>query len=694
MTTTEPCACGELLNDTIVDAFDHVLLNLTKRCNQRCVFCFEGDRATWVEPTLEQVEQLLVEAAPGHEKGILMGGEALLRKDIAAIVRRATGLGLPLVAFTNGQALARDGLIEELVGAGLREYSVSCHYADAAHFARGTQSPPAHFERFLKGLENLARYAQAHPETTLDINCEILLYRHNAGQLADIRGLLERVLGPVFRTLTVKAIRPCPAKTDEYLLEPLVARRDELASFLDAWDPARHIRFIDVPLCLIPGREHLSNSVRYLSTGVVVKSNFADKGRIETDGRVFEHFVRNPYRFVCADCQLLALCPTARTEWGNPSFHPRADQRPVPFRDTTPDDVLRRLDPPVEGAHETVAALTARIAAIDIPERTIVARLQQLPGRPVAYAGVRPLVAADDARLGTVRVDLPRPGAPLGFAVGGLAVHVERSGAPEELRALLAGLAGLAEVAPTRWSAASATPHPAIPALHTVAALFGEALWPGIGGLGAWRTQAAEVATNDGVRLVLAHAEAPLTAELFLYGAPLHLASPPPPGAPLVRRSARVAAYLRLLEDRADDVLGRHLALEELAGAVTTILLADERGPTRDGAPSEAVSLADQAGALRVAFRDRASGRESVFFVARHDPRAFVLRRVGEVAIAEAGGPAGPERDTLALLLVRLAGALGAPPDAQTGGRWARAILTLFQRTPLVQRFECRVTRA
>ena len=51
----------------------HAALNITKRCNQRCIFCFEGDRSGWDEPTLEEVVSRLELVALKHKSVIFMG---------------------------------------------------------------------------------------------------------------------------------------------------------------------------------------------------------------------------------------------------------------------------------------------------------------------------------------------------------------------------------------------------------------------------------------------------------------------------------------------------------------------------------------------------------------------------------------------------------------------------------------------
>jgi AdoMet-dependent heme synthase len=89
-------------------------LDLTYRCNERCVHCYlDHDDAG--EMTFAELDRLLGEMAQaGVFQLILSGGEPLLRKDFFAIVRRARSLNFNLKLKTNGL------LIREEAAAALR----------------------------------------------------------------------------------------------------------------------------------------------------------------------------------------------------------------------------------------------------------------------------------------------------------------------------------------------------------------------------------------------------------------------------------------------------------------------------------------------------------------------------------------------------------------------------------------------
>ena len=326
---------------------EHVALNITKRCHQRCVFCFEGDRSGWSEPSFDEVVALLERSAERTSKVIFMGGEALIRRDICEVIARGRELGLTVSAVTNGQVLSREGFVEELSEAGLGSMQVSVHFADAETFSQMTQLPPSRFDRLWEGLGRVARFNGEHPGGELPVSPKTVMARFNDGQLEAIAGRLEEVLGASYRDHMLSCISPCETKRPGYLLEPLARRRRELLEFIPRWQDRVELMFSMVPLCLIPGFEHLSFDVQTIRENLRVEANFTRKSEL-TQMHEYEHLrEENPYRWVCSSCTLLPLCPSFRTHWDRPSFVPKREQKPIPSsRD------LSQL------AHDEVSAIT------------------------------------------------------------------------------------------------------------------------------------------------------------------------------------------------------------------------------------------------------------------------------------------------------------------------------------------------
>lgn len=107
-----------------------VALNLTRRCNLACAHCYldagtrrNGDGAELA--TAEVVEVFDGIASLGGETMVVLtGGEPLLRPDLEALARHATGLGLMVVVGTNGTMLDA-GRVSALRDAGVAGVGIS-----------------------------------------------------------------------------------------------------------------------------------------------------------------------------------------------------------------------------------------------------------------------------------------------------------------------------------------------------------------------------------------------------------------------------------------------------------------------------------------------------------------------------------------------------------------------------------------
>ena len=87
-------------------------LELTRRCNLRCVHCYLGDQAAQHRLEDRELDAAAVKGALSEwtDAGCLYltltGGEPLLRPDFAEIYRHARELGLVVTVFTNGTLVA------------------------------------------------------------------------------------------------------------------------------------------------------------------------------------------------------------------------------------------------------------------------------------------------------------------------------------------------------------------------------------------------------------------------------------------------------------------------------------------------------------------------------------------------------------------------------------------------------------
>lgn len=96
--------CSEHLQDTCC-----TLLEVTKRCNMNCKFCFADDRND-MDPSLEKVSDWLKKlVVPGKTLVQLSGGEPTVRDDLPEIVEVARKVGCKYIQLnSNGLRLGQD----------------------------------------------------------------------------------------------------------------------------------------------------------------------------------------------------------------------------------------------------------------------------------------------------------------------------------------------------------------------------------------------------------------------------------------------------------------------------------------------------------------------------------------------------------------------------------------------------------
>jgi len=120
----------------------YLYYELTRRCNQRCVQCFNNSRFA-LEGELGTAETLAVIErfkAQGGTELQLTGGESLLRKDIRTILSKVEELSFERVILSTNGMLLKDDLLD-YVEQTVTEIDLSLDGFDVTHdFLRGVKS--------------------------------------------------------------------------------------------------------------------------------------------------------------------------------------------------------------------------------------------------------------------------------------------------------------------------------------------------------------------------------------------------------------------------------------------------------------------------------------------------------------------------------------------------------------------------
>ncbi|MBI5210517.1 MAG: radical SAM protein [Elusimicrobia bacterium] len=157
-------------------------LRLSYACNNRCLFCLDGDQndpGRFV-PFQELVRSLAAGRRSGMRRVVLSGGEPTLHPRFVDVVRRAAKLGYthPQV-ITNGRRFCYPRFLRACVGAGLAEATFSMHGHTAALHDRLVGVPGAF-------VQSVAGLVAALATPGLIVSVDVVLNRLNAGVIDDL----------------------------------------------------------------------------------------------------------------------------------------------------------------------------------------------------------------------------------------------------------------------------------------------------------------------------------------------------------------------------------------------------------------------------------------------------------------------------------------------------------------------------
>ena len=155
-------------------------VRLTRRCNNRCLFCHDSERQDGTNVPLDEVlAQVRAGRARGAERLVLSGGEATLHPGFLEAVAAGRAAGYRWVqVISNGRMFAYDKFTRQAAAAGLDEATVSVHghtpeLHDALAGARGA------FAQALRGIRNLQAAGRV-------VSVDVVVCRPNVRHLGDI----------------------------------------------------------------------------------------------------------------------------------------------------------------------------------------------------------------------------------------------------------------------------------------------------------------------------------------------------------------------------------------------------------------------------------------------------------------------------------------------------------------------------
>jgi len=158
--------------DTFDRPINYLRVSVTDRCNLRCTYCMPSSGVRLIPHddvlSYEEIADVVrCAVALGISKVRLTGGEPLVRKGVANLVRMLAGLdGINDLAMTTNGALLEQ-YAGPLADAGLRRVNVSLDTLDPRHFREITRG--GEVSEVLRGLDA----AEAVGLTPIRLNCVV-----------------------------------------------------------------------------------------------------------------------------------------------------------------------------------------------------------------------------------------------------------------------------------------------------------------------------------------------------------------------------------------------------------------------------------------------------------------------------------------------------------------------------------------
>lgn len=130
------------------------------RCNNRCLFCVQGDeKKDYADKTGSNIKEILRACKSEAGEVVFTGGEATVRPDLTDIVAYAKGLGYKIIIQSNGRMFCYKNFCREMVEAGADIFAISLHGHNAQLHDQLTRQKGS-FEQTITGIRQLLSFGR------------------------------------------------------------------------------------------------------------------------------------------------------------------------------------------------------------------------------------------------------------------------------------------------------------------------------------------------------------------------------------------------------------------------------------------------------------------------------------------------------------------------------------------------------
>ena len=275
-----------------------LIMNITYKCANRCVFCATGDRVS-AALAWDKIENILREhREQGTDQLDIDGGEPTMHPRLVDAIGLARELGYRSInVTTNGRLLRDRTLAERLLNSGITHLLISLHGATAAVHEAATDAPGS-FADTIAGIDHAMALHPAHVETGLNVT----IVRANVDHLMPLTAL---AVAKGFSKINFQFTTPF-GRAWEDVVPPLEEAANAVMRVIDRYASEIDIHVINAQFCVFPGYErYVVGDLQKLGRTMV----FAADPRFPEQVNLYQWLgARREKRAVCAECPWTTVC--------------------------------------------------------------------------------------------------------------------------------------------------------------------------------------------------------------------------------------------------------------------------------------------------------------------------------------------------------------------------------------------------
>ncbi len=161
----------------------HNYIQITRRCNQECVFC--SNPYIDQDLTLEEFKKLIDELKTlGCKDVFLTGGEPTLNKELFDMIRYCKDININVKMITNAQLLSNEDFYKKIIDSGISTIHISTYSHKKEIHDKITRKKDS-YDNLIKALKNITKISNTtnniigHKKVNVNLNIVISSFNYN-----------------------------------------------------------------------------------------------------------------------------------------------------------------------------------------------------------------------------------------------------------------------------------------------------------------------------------------------------------------------------------------------------------------------------------------------------------------------------------------------------------------------------------